>query len=193
MRRVCVFCGSNVGARPEYTLAARQLAQALAAQGLGLVYGGGGVGIMGVLADAALEAGCEVIGVIPRSLQLREVGHEGLSELHVVGSMHERKAKMAALCDGFIALPGGLGTLEELFEVWTWATLGIHRKPVALLDSQDYWGPLVTMIERMVEEGFVAPKVRRMLFLGNEPMALLDEMRAWTPPELARWITEEET
>lgn len=193
MRRVCVFCGSNAGTRPEYTLAAQQLAQALAVQGLGLVYGGGGVGLMGVLADAALEAGCEVIGVIPRSLQLREVGHQRLSKLHVVASMHERKAKMAELADGFIALPGGLGTLEELFEVWTWASLGIHRKPVALLDPNDYWRPLVTMIERMVDEGFVATKVRRMLCLGSDPMVLLDEMRAWTPPEVARWITAEET
>src|SRR5690606_10158752 len=125
-QRVCVFCGSAEGARPEYAEAARQLATALAARGCGLVYGGGHVGLMGIIADAALEAGCEVIGVIPEALHLREIGHAKLSELHVVTSMHERKAKMAELADAFIALPGGLGTLEETFEVWTWGQLGFH-------------------------------------------------------------------
>ena len=192
MKRVCVFCGSRVGVRPEYTLAAQQLAQALSVAGLGLVYGGGHVGLMGVLADAALETGCEVIGVIPKALHLREIGHERLSELHIVDSMHARKAKMAELADAFIALPGGLGTLEETFEVWTWAQLGFHRKPVALLDAASFWQPLLTMVERMVSEGFVSPKHRRMLCVERDPVALLERMREWQAPEVATWVRERE-
>ena len=181
-----------MGARPEYALAAQQLAQALAVGGYGLVYGGGSVGTMGVLADAALETGCEVIGVIPRALHLREIGHDGLSELHIVESMHERKAKMNELADGFIAMPGGIGTLEEFFEVWTWAQLGIHKKPLALLDPLDYWRPLTVMVERMVHEGFVSPKHRRMLVIEHDPTVLLERMRHWKPPEVARWLEDRE-
>ena len=192
VKRVCVFCGSSMGVRPEYAMAAQQLAQALSVAGVGLVYGGGHVGLMGVLADAALETGCEVIGVIPRALHLREIGHDGLHALHVVESMHERKAKMAELADGFIALPGGLGTLEEFFEVWTWAQLGFHQKPVALLDALDFWRPLTVMVERMVKEGFVSSKHRRMLLVERDPIALLDQMRSWDPPEVAKWLDDRE-
>jgi hypothetical protein len=193
MRRVCVFCGSSRGVRPEYAEAAERFAHALARAGLGLVYGGGNVGLMGVLADAALAAGCEVLGVIPEALQQRELGHAGLHELHVVGSMHERKAKMAALADAFVALPGGLGTLEELFEVWTWGQLGFHQKPVALLEVGDYWQPLVTMIDRMVLEGFVPVKHRRMLVVEDDPARLLVRLGTWTAPDVHKWIGEDET
>jgi uncharacterized protein (TIGR00730 family) len=193
VRRVCVFCGSSEGTRPEYTLAARQLAEALARAGLGLVYGGGQVGLMGVLADAALAAGCEVIGVLPEALHLREIGHAGLDELHVVTSMHERKAKMAELADGFISLPGGLGTLEETFEVWTWAQLGFHRKPVGFLDVVDYWRPLIVMVDRMVHEGFVSAKHRRVVCVDRDPDALLEQLRQWQPPEVPKWLRVDET
>lgn len=192
MRRICVFCGSAPGARPDYADKARQLAAALAQRNHGLVYGGGHVGLMGIVADHALALGCEVIGVIPEALHEREVGHRGLSQLHIVASMHERKAKMAEFADGFIALPGGLGTLEETFEVWTWAMLGIHSKPIALLDVLDYWRPLIDMVDRMVDEGFIVPKYREMLLVDDDPSALLDRMQAWTPPELGKWLTPDE-
>lgn len=174
-------------------MAAQQLAQALAVEGLGLVYGGGHVGLMGVLADAALEVGCEVVGVIPEALHMREIGHNGLSELHVVPSMHARKAKMAELSDAFVALPGGLGTLEETFEVWTWAQLGLHQKPLGLVDVVDFWRPLVVMVDRMVHEGFVSAKHRRMLCIERDPVALLQRMREWNPPEVPRWIRDADT
>ncbi|NVB42907.1 TIGR00730 family Rossman fold protein [Pseudenhygromyxa sp. WMMC2535] len=193
MRRVCVFCGSSPGERPAYAGAARRFAEALAAEGLGLVYGGGRVGLMGVVADAALAAGCEVIGVIPEALQARELGHTGITELRVVESMHVRKSTMAELSDAFVALPGGLGTLEELFEVWTWAVLGLHRKPVGLLDVEGYWGPLITMVDRMVDEGFVGVPHRGMLSVAEEPAALLARLGAWQAPELAKWIRPDQT
>jgi uncharacterized protein (TIGR00730 family) len=193
MRRVCVFCGSREGARPEYAKAAQELGRALAMCDLELVYGGGRVGLMGVLADAAMAAGCEVTGVIPESLHLLEIGHEGIDNLYVVESMHERKAKMAELADGFIALPGGLGTLEETFEIWTWAQLGHHRKPVALLDVAEFWRPLMGLLENMVHEGFVSAKHRRMVCMSDDPMALLAQMENWRPPEVARWIQADET
>lgn len=173
MQRVCVYCGSRPGARPEYRLAAQQLGAALAASGLGLVYGGGHVGLMGVLADAALAGGGEVIGVIPQALHDREVGHAGLSELHVVDDMHTRKAKMIALADAFVVMPGGLGTLEELFEVWTWAQLDFHRKPIGLLDTAGYWQPLVQMLEHVVAEGFAGAEIREVLCVASEPAQLL--------------------
>lgn len=176
-----------------YGDAARGFAEALADAGLGLVYGGGQVGLMGTLADAALARGCEVIGVIPESLNQREIGHAGLTTLHEVSSMHERKAKMAALADAFVALPGGLGTLEETFEVWTWAQLGFHRKPVGLLDVAGYWQPLITMIERMVDEGFVHSEHRRMLCIDDDAGALLQRMQAWQPPTVPRWLRDDET
>jgi hypothetical protein len=193
LHRICVFAGSNIGVRPEYAALARALGRTLAQRGLGLVYGGGRVGLMGALADALLEGGGEAIGVIPEALQAREVGHAGLHELHVVASMHERKAKMAELADAFVVLPGGLGTLEETFEVWTWAQLGFHRKPIGLLDICDYWRPMIVMLDRMVHEGFVDPEHRRVVCIGDEPAALLDRLRVWELPELARWLSPGET
>jgi uncharacterized protein (TIGR00730 family) len=193
MRRICVFCGSAAGVRPEYALAARQLAEVLASRGLGLVYGGGHVGLMGILADAALAAGSEVIGVIPKALHEREVGHNNLTALHVVDSMHERKQMMATLADAFVVLPGGLGTLEETFEVWTWGQLGLHAKPVGLLDVVGFWEPLITMVDRMVDEGFIVGEYRRMLCVDDDATRLLDRMSSWRPPAVAKWIRAGET
>src|SRR5215207_8224445 len=163
MRSVCVFCGSSSGASPAYGEAARALGAHLAREGLTLVYGGASVGTMGVVADAALAAGGRVVGVIPRGLVAREIAHPGLTELVVVDSMHERKAAMADRADAFVALPGGLGTLEELFEVWTWGLLGIHAKPVALLDADGFYDPLLAFLDRAVDEGFVRAAQRAML------------------------------
>jgi uncharacterized protein (TIGR00730 family) len=190
MRRICVFCGSAAGARPDYAQATVAFAGALAARGLGLVYGGGHVGLMGILADAALAAGAEVLGVIPAALHEREIGHEGLTQLHVVDNMHSRKAKMTELADAFVALPGGLGTLEETFEVWTWGQLGLHAKPIALLDVGGFWQPLITMVDRMVAEGFIVPKYREMLIVDDEPERLLARIHEWQPPTVAKWIRE---
>ena len=184
--RICVFCGSSGGARLSYRAAAQAMGRAIAQRGAGLVYGGGHVGLMGTVADGALAAGGEVIGVIPRTLMDRELGHRGVTSLRVVETMHDRKALMAELSDAFVALPGGVGTLEELFEAWTWAGLGIHRKPVALLDVDGYWDPLVAMADRMVAEGFLAPQLRSALLVGVEPVALLDALAAHRPPA-DRW------
>jgi uncharacterized protein (TIGR00730 family) len=191
MQRICVYCGSNPGARPEYAAAARELARACAERGLGLVYGGGKVGLMGVLADAARAQGSEVIGVIPRALYDQEVAHTGVSKLEVVGSMHERKARMAELADAFLALPGGLGTLEELFEVWTWTQLGFHAKPCGLLDVAGYYAPLVAFLGSSVAEGFVLPEHRAALLVGTDAGALLDGLSAWRPVPLAKWLERE--
>jgi hypothetical protein len=184
--RICVFCGSAAGDRPGYRAAAEAMGRAVASRGAGLVYGGGRVGLMGAVADGALAAGGEVVGVIPRTLMDRELGHRGLTSLRVVETMHERKALMAELSDAFVALPGGIGTLEELFEAWTWAGLGIHRKPVALLDVEGYWQPLVAMAERMVTEGFLPPHLRASLLVGDDPGAVLDGLAAYRPPA-DRW------
>ncbi len=178
LMRLCVFCGSAAGARPEYLAMARQLAATMATRGIGLVYGGASVGLMGALADAALEAGGEVHGVIPRSLCDRELAHGNLTALHVVSSMHERKALMAELSDGFIALPGGIGTLEELFEVWTWAQLGIHAKPVALLDVAGYYRDLLRFLDGAVDDGLLRPAVRELLISTDDPVALIDRLTA---------------
>jgi len=161
--RLCVFCGSNAGAVPAFAEAAARLGSALASREIGLVYGGGNVGLMGILADAVVEHGGEVIGVIPEFLERAEVAHGGLSVLHVVGSMHERKAVMAALADGFIALPGGFGTLDELAEALTWTQLGLQAKPVVLLDVDGFWGPLVQFFDAAVQHGFVRPAHRMLL------------------------------
>jgi len=193
MRRVCVFCGSSNGANPVYLEAARAMGRALAGRGIGLVYGGGSTGLMGVVADAALEAGGEVVGVIPRALQLRELAHGGLTALHVVGSMHERKARMAELADGFVALPGGMGTLEELAEMITWAQLGLHAKPVGLLDVAGYYAPLTAFFDRATAEGFIRREHRELVLVGSEPGALLDRFAAWTPPRIERWIDDRST
>jgi uncharacterized protein (TIGR00730 family) len=160
----------------------------LAGRGLGLVYGGGSVGLMGAVADAALAAGAEVVGVIPEVLQIRELAHRSLTTLHVVGSMHERKALMAELSDGFVALPGGMGTLEELSEVLTWAQLGLHARPVGLLDVAGYYRPLATFFDQAVTAGFLRPAHRRLLLVGEEPAALLDALEAWRGPALERVI-----
>ncbi|HKO58197.1 MAG TPA: TIGR00730 family Rossman fold protein [Thermoanaerobaculia bacterium] len=188
MQRICVFCGSNRGARPEYAAAARALASALVRDGITLVYGGGRVGLMGELADAVLAAGGEAIGVIPRNLVLREVGHAGLTELRVVETMHERKALMADLSDAFIALPGGLGTLEEVFEIWTWAQLGVHQKPVGFLDTAGYYAPLLSFLDRAVEERFIRPQHRAVAIVEQDVDALLARMRAFVPPDVEKWI-----
>jgi len=184
--RICVFCGSTSGRRAEFADAARALGAEMARRGIGLVNGGGHVGLMGAVADGVLAAGGEAIGVIPRALMDRELGHRGMTELRVVETMHERKALMAELSDGFAALPGGIGTLEELFEAWTWSGLGIHRKPVGVLDVSGYWEPLLAMGDRMVAEGFLPEHLRTSLLVAREPGALLSAMSRYEPPA-SRW------
>jgi uncharacterized protein (TIGR00730 family) len=193
MKRICVFCGSSPGARPEYRERARELGALLARRGLGLVYGGGSVGLMGVVADGALSAGGEVIGIIPRALEARELDHRGLTQLHVVGSMHERKAMMEQLSDGFVALPGGAGTLEELFEILTWSQLGIHRKPAGMLDVAGYYEHLCRFLDHAVAERFLRPEHRALLLVERDPAALLDRMSAWTPPSIDKWLDRGQT
>lgn len=175
-KRVCVFCGSAAGKRPEYREAAAAVGRALAARGVGLVYGGSSIGTMGVVADAALAAGGEVIGVMPIRLDEREIAHRGLTELHVVPGMHERKSKMTALSDAFLALPGGYGTLDELFEALTWSQLGYHESPVGLWNVRGYWTPLITLLDGMVAEGFLAPTNRARLLTGDALDPLLDRL-----------------
>jgi uncharacterized protein (TIGR00730 family) len=188
MERVCVFAGSSPGAHPAYALAAQELGHALAAQGVGLVYGGASVGLMGAVADAALDAGGEAVGVIPRALVEREIAHPGLSDLRVVSSMHERKALMAELADGFVALPGGLGTLEELFEVYTWTQLGLLSKPLGLLDVRSYYAKLVGFLDDAVEQRFMTVEHREMLVVEQRAEALLEAFRRWRPPARSKWI-----
>ena len=188
IRRLCVFCGSNVGRDPAYRRLAEELGASLAARGIGIVYGGGRVGLMGALADAALAAGGEVIGVMPQSLIDREIGHRGLSQLRVVGSMHERKAQMAELADGFVALPGGVGTLEELFEVWTWAQLGLHTRPCGVLDADGFYAPLVAFLDHLVDTGFVHPAHRAMLVSARTPEELLGAFAAYRAPSVGKWL-----
>ncbi len=173
---VCVYCGSRLGAQAAYADAARALGTAIARRGWRLVYGGGNVGLMGIVADAVLAAGGSVCGVIPESLMRREVGHRGLQELHVVDTMHARKQRMAEASDAFVALPGGIGTFEELFEVWTWRHLGYHDKPVALLDVAGYWQPLLTFLQRTQAEGFVSAEQADMLIVEDGIEALLDRL-----------------
>src|SRR4051794_11705814 len=186
--RICVFCGSSTGTDPVYAEQAAALGKLLAERGIGLVYGGASVGIMGVVADAALAAGGEVIGVIPQHLMRVEIAHDGLSELHVTADMHERKAKMAELSDGFLALPGGAGTLEELAEVWTWAQLGLHRKPIGLVDVAGYYRPLREFADHMVTEGFLRPQHRDLILVDPDPATLLDAFEAYEPPNIAKSI-----
>lgn len=182
MQRICVFCGANTGTAPVFRGAAVALAEAIVRRGLGVVYGGGAVGLMGELADAARAAGGEVIGVIPRHLVDREIGHRGLDDLRVVGSMHERKALMSELADGFAALPGGWGTLEELVEVVTWAQLGLHGKPVGILNVTGYFDPLLAFRERAIAAGFVRADHRDLLLVAEDPDELLDRFEAHVPP-----------
>jgi uncharacterized protein (TIGR00730 family) len=194
MKRVCVFCGSSPGARPAYAGAAEELARLLVAEGIGLVYGGGSVGLMGKLADAVLAEGGEAIGVMPEALVAREIAHRGLSELRVVGSMHERKAVMVDLGDAFVALPGGLGTVEELFEVYTWAQLGLHRKPCGLLDVEGYYEGIARFLAHAVEERFLPEEHRAMLIVEHEPRAMLERLKRFRPETIQpKWIDREET
>jgi uncharacterized protein (TIGR00730 family) len=184
--RICVFCGSSTGRIPAYAEAAAGLGRLLAERGIGLVYGGATVGTMGVIADATLEAGGEVYGVIPRQLVDRELAHRGLTALYEVADMHERKARMAELADAFVALPGGAGTLEELFEVWTWSQLGLHTKPIGLLDVAGYYHRLRPMLDHMVAEGFLRAEYRDALVIASEPVALLADLLAAEPPP-SKW------
>ncbi len=190
MRAVCVYCGSNAGARPAYAERAAILGMRLAREGLALVYGGGNVGLMGIVADAALAAGGEVIGVIPQQLMRWEVAHTGLTRLEVVANMHERKARMFDLSDAFIALPGGFGTLDEMFEMLTWRQLGLGDKPCAFLDVDGFFEPLMTMLDRMVAERFLHPDQRRDLWHGDDLDALLAWMRAYRPAQANKWLDE---
>jgi uncharacterized protein (TIGR00730 family) len=194
MRRVCVYCGSSPGRDPAYREAAVALVHALAERGIGVVYGGAHVGLMGVVADEALAAGAEVIGVIPQALVDREIAHTGLDDLRVVGSMHERKAQMAELADAFVALPGGLGTLEELFEVATWSQLGLHVKPCGLLNVLGYYDGLAGMLDHAVSERFLRPENRAIILVEADPSAMVDALAAWEPPaRVDKWIDREET
>jgi uncharacterized protein (TIGR00730 family) len=188
LRRICVFCGSSPGASPEFARAAEAFGRALAEAGIGLVYGGASVGLMGRLADSALAGGGEVIGVIPRALVDQEVAHHDLADLRIVASMHERKALMADLADGFVALPGGLGTLDELFEILTWAQLALHQKPVGLLDVGAYFAPLLAFLDGAVAARFLAPAHRAMLLVGDDPAALLATFRAYQAPPPFKWL-----
>lgn len=192
MRRVCVFCASAPGTRPDYAQAAERLGQAIAARGLGLVYGGGAVGLMGVVARAAQAAGAPVTGIIPHGLVMREAGNRDLADLRVVASMHERKAMMAELSDGFLVLPGGFGTLEEAVEALTWLQLGIHRKPVVFIDTLGFWRKQMAMLDHMVAEGLLRPEMRAMAMIAPDPDAALDAMAAFTPPDVPRWLRPEE-
>jgi uncharacterized protein (TIGR00730 family) len=193
MTRVCVFAGSSPGARSSYRHAAEALGQALSRRGIDVVFGGGRVGLMGALADAALRAGGRVVGVIPAALEAKELGHTGLTELRVVRSMHERKATMADLSDGFIALPGGWGTLDELFEILTWGQLGLHTKPCGLLNVDGYFDGLLSFMQHLVDERFVRAENSAMLSVATEPDALLDLMAACTLAPVEKWIDREAT
>jgi uncharacterized protein (TIGR00730 family) len=191
--RICVYAGSNPGNDPAYRGAAEGLGRILAERGTGLVFGGGRTGLMGALADGCLAAGGEVIGVIPSFLVDREVGHSGATELRVVGSMHERKTLMAELSDGFVALPGGIGTLEEMFEMWTWSQLGQHRKPCGLLNVKGFYDALIAFLDGVVDEGFLRPEHRRTLLVGGGAVELLDAFAAYEPPGGGKWLELETT
>ena len=193
LRSLCVYCGSSPGNDTRYVEQARELGSLLAAQGIQLVYGGAKIGVMGAVADAALAAGGKVVGVIPHALTDKEVAHDGLTEMHVVDSMHQRKAMMADLSDGFIALPGGIGTFEELFEIWTWGQLGIHAKPCGLLNVAGYYDLLVAFLDQSAEAGFIRPRHRQMLLTADTVEGLLSAMRTYQPPVTRRWIGREET
>ncbi len=193
MKNVCVYCGSSPGLLPDYCESGRELGHEMAARGLGLVYGGASIGVMGAVADGVLERGGKVTGVIPHSLATREVSHSGLDELIVVASMHERKAKMAELSDGFIALPGGWGTFEEIFEMLTWAQLGFHEKPCGLLNVASYYDRLFAFLENAIEQKFVKEEYRPMIMMDDAPGALLNRFDTYRAPKVKKWIGPEET
>jgi uncharacterized protein (TIGR00730 family) len=193
VRRVCVYAGSNPGSDPAYAGAARAFATLMAERGIGLVYGGGKVGLMGVLADTILTAGGEAIGVMPQALIDREIGHPGLNELKVVDSMHERKALMAELADAFVAVPGGIGTLEELIEVYTWSQLGIHDKACGVLNVRGYYDGLASFLDHAVQEGFLRPQHRAVLTVAEDPRELLDALAAFIPPRVGKWLELDQT
>ena len=193
LHTVCVFCAASPGVDPLYVEQAATMGRLLATTGRRLVYGGGRTGLMGALADAALDAGGEVIGIMPRHLVEREVAHVGLTELHVVASMHERKALLAELSDGFLAMPGGLGTLEELFEVWTWGQLGLHRKPYGIFEVGGFFAPLLAFLDHAVAEGFIRQEYRDLLVVDADPRALIERMEAMHPPALPRWLDRAST
>ncbi len=188
MRRICVFCGSSPGSLPEYRSCAEELGAELTRRHIGLVYGGGNVGLMGAIADAVLHAGGEAIGVIPEHLMTREIGHKQLTKLHVVRSMHERKALMADLSDAFIALPGGFGTLEEFFEVLTWSQLGLHLKPCGIINVREYYTPLLEMLDHAVDERFLKPQNRALVLARNTPSELLQALADWRPVHVGKWL-----
>jgi uncharacterized protein (TIGR00730 family) len=192
-RHVCVFCGSNAGGRPEYRESAEALGRLLVARGCGLVYGGGSVGLMGVIADAVLAAGGEVQGVIPKSLATRELLHPGVEPMHVVEGMHARKSLMAELADAFIAMPGGYGTFEELFEVITWAQLGLHAKPIGLLNVAGFFDPLVQLVDHAVAEGFIKAAHRELIVVESEPERLFERLETHRPPTVPKLIRAEQT
>lgn len=192
MKSVCVFCGSNPGNDPVYATGATAMGVEVARRGLTLVYGGGAVGLMGIIANAALEAGGNVHGVIPRALREKEIGHNGLTELEVVDTMHTRKARMAELSDGFIAMPGGIGTFEELFEIWTWGQLGIHTKPLGFLNIGGFYDPLAVFLDNTVDAGFLKQSHRAMAMTDTEPATLLDRMEQYVPSATFKWVEKEE-
>ena len=193
VKRICVFCGSSAGCRPEYRAAAVEMGQELVKRNLGLVYGGGKVGLMGALADAVLASGGEAIGVIPENLMAREIGHSGLTTLHVVRSMHERKALMADLSDAFVAMPGAFGTLEEFFEVLTWSQLGLHTKPCGLLNIMNFYSPLLQMLDHAVEERFLKVENRNLVLARNSVGELLEALAQWRPTRFEKWLDRETT
>jgi uncharacterized protein (TIGR00730 family) len=191
---VCVFCGSQQGFRPDYAEAARRVGMALARNGIGLVYGGGQVGLMGILAGAVLAEGGRAVGVIPEPLALREIAHDGLAELHVVPGMHERKALMARLSSGFLTLPGGVGTFEEFFEILSWAVLGLHAKPIGLLNVAHYFDPLMDLLDHATAEGLIRPEHLDLLLVSDDPEAIATGLLAHQPPQLGpKWIDLGET
>ena len=191
-QRICLFCGAHAGRSPLFADTAAELGRVLAERGVGLVFGGGRVGLMGIAADAALRAGGEVIGVIPEAIRDLEVAHEGLEDLRVVASMHERKQLMHDLSDGFVVLPGGHGTLDELFESITWLQLGYHEKPICVINLDGYYDPLLAMLDRAVEEGFVNPEVRALWLVEESVEGALARIEAWEPPETRRWLRRDD-
>lgn len=193
LRNICVYCGSSPGRQQLYGEAARTMAESLVKRDIGLVYGGASIGVMGAIADHVLRLGGRVIGVIPESLATREVAHASLTELHITRSMHERKTMMAERSDGFIALPGGIGTMEEIFEIWTWAQLGLHHKPCGLLNVAGYYDPLRTFLDHTVRENFVHSTVRGMLMVEEDPEALLERFATYQSPRMKQWVEKNET